>query len=283
MRMLLRCFLASLLLFLAACNSGSAPSEPKTEPSGYRIYVTNETSGDMSVIDSTTHEVVSTVPLGKRPRGIHPSPDGHRIYVALSGSPPAPPGVDEDSLPPPDRSADGIGVVDIHQLKLDRLVRSGTDPEEFGVSNDGKLVFVSNEDAGEVSIVDINAGKVVSALPVGEEPEGVTVSPDGKHVYVTSENTGTVAVIDAEAHKLLKTIKVGRRPRSVAFLRDSSRAYVTNENDGTVTVPDAVKQEVISTIKLGEQGVIRPMSAVVSADGSKLYVSTGRGKMVFTV
>ena len=32
------------------------------------------------------------------------------LYVALSGSPIAPPGVDEDTLPPADKTADGIGV-----------------------------------------------------------------------------------------------------------------------------------------------------------------------------
>ena len=62
--------LAAVIVFLAGC--AKQPDKPK----GYRIYVTNERSGDLSVIDSTTHEVVSTVPLGKRPRGIHASPDG---------------------------------------------------------------------------------------------------------------------------------------------------------------------------------------------------------------
>ena len=93
------------------------------------MYITNETSGDLSVIDATTNTVVATVPLGKRPRGISVSPDGQTLYVALSGSPAAPPGVDESKLPPPDRTADGVGVVDIRQLKLVKVLPSGTDPE----------------------------------------------------------------------------------------------------------------------------------------------------------
>src|ERR1035437_2782791 len=60
------------------------------KPPGYRVYITNETSGDLTVIDSTTMDVVATIALGKRPRGIHASPDGKTIYVALSGSPFAP-------------------------------------------------------------------------------------------------------------------------------------------------------------------------------------------------
>src|SRR3990167_8555217 len=97
------------------------------QPSTYRIYVTNEASGDLSVIDSGTHEVIETVPLGKRPRGIRASPDRLTIYVALSGSPFSPPWVDKSTLPPPDRSADGIGVFDIGQNKLLGVLESGPD------------------------------------------------------------------------------------------------------------------------------------------------------------
>ena len=101
-------------VWLTSCSK-PAPEAPKTsteaaKPRGaYRIYVTNEMSGDLTVIDSADFEVVGTYPLGKRPRGIHASPDGRTIYVALTGPPSAPPGVDESTLPPPDHTADGIG------------------------------------------------------------------------------------------------------------------------------------------------------------------------------
>ena len=96
----------------------SAGAQKSTVASHYMIYATNERSGDLSVIDSATFQVVSTVPLGKRPRGIHPSPDGRFLYIALSGSPIAGPGQDESKLPPPDRTADGIGVFRFQQAKI---------------------------------------------------------------------------------------------------------------------------------------------------------------------
>jgi DNA-binding beta-propeller fold protein YncE len=96
--------------------------------------------------------VVATVPLGKRPRGIRLSPDRTTLYVALSGSPFAPPGVDEKSLPPPDRSADGIGVVDVRAMKLVKTIPAGTDPEQLAVSKDGRRLFIANEDAATASV-----------------------------------------------------------------------------------------------------------------------------------
>src|SRR5580692_10663352 len=72
-----------LVLFTTAarCQSGQ----------NYDIYVSNERSDNVSVIDGVTRQVVATIPVGKRPRGIHLSPDGKTVYVAVSGTPPEPP------------------------------------------------------------------------------------------------------------------------------------------------------------------------------------------------
>jgi YVTN family beta-propeller protein len=126
---------ACLVAFCTGCST-TAPVQPAekkapTESFSPRIYVTNEVSGDMTVIDSGTYETIATVPLGKRPRGIRASPDRKTIYVALSGSPIAGPGVDERTLPPPDKSADGIGVFDVAQNNVVRIIKGGSDPENF--------------------------------------------------------------------------------------------------------------------------------------------------------
>ena len=286
---ILKCLpLAGFIAVLCiSCSSPRAVEKAETkapeESSAFRLYVTNEVSGDMTVIDSATYNVIATVPLGKRPRGIHASPDRKTIYVALSGSPIAGPDVDESTLPPPDKSADGIGVFDTTQNKVVRVIKGGSDPENFDLSKDGTQLFISNEDEAAVSVVDVASGAVVKSAKVGEQPEGVKVTPDGKYVYVTSEETGTIAVLDPVAGKILKTFKVGHRPRSVAFLADGSKAYINAENDGTVVLVDAVNYKVIQAIPLGKPGAIKPMAVLLSPDSTKLYVSTGRGHQVFTI
>ena len=81
--------------------------------------------------------------------------------MALSGSPMAPPGTDESKLPPPDRRADGIGVFDVKQGKLLRVIHGGSDPEQTAVTQDGRWLFVANEDAGQASVIEISDGRVV--------------------------------------------------------------------------------------------------------------------------
>jgi len=275
-------------MMLGACSQPAQETAPATvapaigTPAG-RLYVTNENSGDLSVVDTATRKVIATIPLGKRPRGIKVSPDGTLLYVALSGSPMAPPGTDERTLPPPDRAADGIGVVDIAQHKLLRIIRAGTDPEQTAITIDGRRLFVANEDAGQASVIDVSDGRVVATVPVGGEPEGVDLRPDGSVVYVTSEADNQVAVIDAATARLITTFKAGPRPRATGFLPDSSRAYSSAENGSAVIVVDAMAHTPIETIKLDGGDLVRPMGVVSSADGKQVFVSTGRGKSVVII
>src|SRR5437763_11632595 len=158
----------------------STCSRTPSAPAGPRLYVTNEMGGDVAVVDPASRAVVSRIPVGKRPRGIRPSPDGSTIYVALSGSPIGGPGMDESKLPPPDKRFDGIGVIDVRQGRLVRTLPGGSDPEQFAVTKDGKRLLISNEDAGTVTVIDTAAGTVVTTIKVGEEPEGVNLTPDDR-------------------------------------------------------------------------------------------------------
>jgi YVTN family beta-propeller protein len=278
---------------VAACGGPSAPpastgsSAPAEAPSAAHIYVSDETGGNVVVVDPDTGRVVEKIAVGKRPRGIRLSADGRQVYVALSGSPIGGPGVDESKLPPADRSADGIGVVDLASRTLVRKFKSGQDPESFAVSPDGKTLFVSNEDASEMSVLDLASGNVTNHVKVGEEPEGVTVRPDGREVYVTSEGDNAVFAIDTTSFAVVAKFETAARPRAVVFTPDGTTAFVTNENGGAITVIDATKHAVTSTIKLtapaGATVPPRPMGAELSKHDSELSVSYGRAKSVIVI
>src|SRR6185369_13121397 len=62
----------------AAAAATSPPAAPPKMPD-VGIYVTNETSGNLTVIDAATLTPVTTIALGKRPRGIAASADGSRL------------------------------------------------------------------------------------------------------------------------------------------------------------------------------------------------------------
>jgi len=245
-----------------------------------RIYVSSENTGEVAAIDPDSGQVLNRIPVGKRPRGIKLSPDGKLVYVALSGSPNAPPGVDESKLPPPDRTADGIGVVDLATGKLARTLHSGQDPEAFDLSPDGKTLYVSNEETAEITVLDAGQDKIIKKVPVGKEPEGVTVRPDGKVVYVACEGDSEVDAVDTKTLKVLSHMHTDARPRSMVFTRDGKTAFAAAERGGAVTILDGVAHKVLGSIKIPSAnesaGPARPMGTALTPDGKYVLVTTGR-------
>src|SRR5262249_20046845 len=163
----------------------------RAEPPSYLVFASNERSGDVTVLEGSTDEVVATFPVGKRPRGIHATPDGRRVFVTLSGSPRMAPGLDENRAPA-DKRADGLGVIDVSARRLIDRWHVGSDPEQFAISKDGKFAFIANEDDASTSIIDLDSGQLRGRIKVSEEPEGVGVNPATGEVYVTCEEKGEV-------------------------------------------------------------------------------------------
>src|SRR5512145_181030 len=82
------------------------------------VYVSNERSNDVTIIDAATDAVVATVKVGDRPRGIAAAPDGRQVYVAIS-------------------EEDIIAVLDTASRQVTGKLKAGSDPEAFAVSPDG--------------------------------------------------------------------------------------------------------------------------------------------------
>jgi len=265
----------------------------------YQVFVSNEKSEDVTVIDGADFTVAGTIPVGKRPRGIHGSPDGKTVYVALSGTPvKTPPQLDaggnptfskgnrkanddDDDNAGADKSADGIGVIDVARKKLTGKLNAGSDPEEFAVSKDGKRIYISNEDARTASVINIATAKVEHVVSVGQDPEGVATTLDGKQFYVTCEADGDIFVIDATAYSTVAKFNVGGRPRSVDFSPAGGLAFIPSESTGEVHVIDSVNDKVLNTFTLPAGS--RPMKVRVAANGKKLYVSNGRAGTISVV
>jgi YVTN family beta-propeller protein len=276
-------------VILGAC-SGSPPSSsgasapvPAAAPVP-RVYVSDETGGNVVAVDPVNRQVVQKVAVGKRPRGIRLSPDGTKLYVALSGSPIGGPGVDESKLPPGDRAADGIGVVDVASGTLVRKYQSGQDPETFDVSADGRMLYVSNEETSEMTALDLTSGAIAGHVKVGEEPEGVTVRPDQRLVYVACEGENKVFVVDREKLSVVARIDTPARPRAVAFTRDGSSGFISTENGGALVVFDPATNQVVRTHRFEKDPSNpippRPMGLAVTSDGQTLFVSLGRFKAI---
>jgi len=245
-----------------------------------RAYVSNEDGHSVTVIDTDKNTVVTTLPIGKRPRGIQLSHDGTQLYVALSGLPKCPPTVPDEECEKlgRDLKADGVALVDTRTLKIVKVFEAGSDPEQFDLASDGRL-YVANEDAATATVLDTKTGKILARVPVGKEPEGVRVSPDGKYTLVTNESDNSISIIDTKSLKEVKHVVVGKRPRDAAFTPDGKTAYISGEFDNSVyriRVPEGEPVERVLQLDANS----RPMSVKLDAKRNRLYASTGRGGKV---
>src|SRR5437870_1319072 len=95
MKTLFHSLLSGGLLCVSLCTASAV-----TQPGGLLVCVSNERGGTVTLIDGSSQQLVATVPVGKRPRGIHASPDGKTLFVAVSGTPiSGPPALDKNGNP----------------------------------------------------------------------------------------------------------------------------------------------------------------------------------------
>ena len=85
----------------------------------HEVYVTNEKDNTISVIDSKSLELVRTIKVGKRPRGITFSRDFKRFYVCASDD-------------------NAVQVYDTETGALLHDLPSGADPEQFALTHDAR-------------------------------------------------------------------------------------------------------------------------------------------------
>jgi YVTN family beta-propeller protein len=124
--------LAAAIALLLACSAQAG-----------RLYVTNERDGTLQVIDTATDRVIATARIADRPRGVALSPDGKRVYLAVSWW---------RNGKQPRTNKERILALDAQTLKAVREYAAGTDPECVAVSPDGKRLYLSNED-GEMLVL----------------------------------------------------------------------------------------------------------------------------------
>jgi len=156
-------------------------------------YVANNGSHEVSVIDTATNTVVTTVPVDGAPIRLAVTPDGKRAYIAI-------------------RTPDNTGTVSVLDAATNTLVATETVTDFFiagvAITPDGKQAYVANSgNANAVTVLDTATNTVLAEIPQRESID-LAFAPDGKHAYVTDFDG--VSVIDTIAQKVQTTIPTAK-------------------------------------------------------------------------
>lgn len=304
---------------LAASGAGNIPSftavnngnstliatiKARPVPPGF-AYIANFADGTISVINTVTNSVESSVTVGAHPNGVSVSPDGGTVYVANEGAGSV--SVISTStntvlyaislgvfvypfslLTSPDgkhvyvanQGTDNVSVINTVQANQEATIPlSGLYPYGMCISPDGGTLYVSNVFSNNVSVINTATNAVATTIQVGKGPEGIAINKDGSRIYVANSNEGTVSVINTGTGVVVNTIQVGTGPNGVAISPDGNTIYVTNSNSNSVSIINTSTNTVTNTVTVGAT----PKGISVSPDGSSVYAVNYNGSSVSVI
>ena len=280
---------------------GRGPIQVTISQDGGAAYISNYWSNTVSVLDTSTNEVVATVPVGNRPFESALTPDGGKLYV---------PNIYSMSLDPLKYI---VSVVDTASNEVLSSIQVGKNPYSTGATQDGRVLVAEygNNSLGVIDTVSdtrlmgiaTSAGPIdvtmapdrprvyVSALPANRSnwidtstlarerdvgvaaPRGADTNPDGSRLFITEFNDSRVGVFDTDSGARTATIGedqgLGTRPIDVAVTPDGLTAYVANLGSNTVSVIDTGTSTVTNTIPVQ----VSPYGLAISPDGLSTYVT----------
>ncbi|MGF6573439.1 40-residue YVTN family beta-propeller repeat-containing protein [Paraburkholderia fungorum] len=259
---------------------------------GSRLLLANKNTGDLSVIDTATGQVVKRVKIGKNPEyvrvhngyvyvtyepGEEGGPPTAKAGAKTDGRPGGKPGADDDDNKLPAE----IAIVDMKTWRVVRSVTSGHETEGIEFSRDGQTMLVTNEGDDTVSVYHARTGAPVKTvkLAAGGRPRGIRLSPDGKYYVVTLESLSKFVVIDAHTFDVVKTVDTKLGPYGVAFGPNGQRLFVAASRDKAVQVFDGHSFDHLADVPVGQ----RCWHFSFTPDGSKLLVACGRSDAVYVL
>ena len=166
--------------------------------SATQIFTANIGSDSVTIIDrANSSETV--VPVGKGPEGIDLSPDGKEIWTAHSRD-------------------GGVSIIDIAAKKVVQTFNVQTKrSNRLKFTPDGKLVLITDLDAGELVVLDAVGRKEIKRIKLGRGVEGILIVPDGSRAYVAVATENNVAIVDLKTLEVAGRISTGNGPDGMAW------------------------------------------------------------------
>lgn len=273
-----------------------------------RVYVANQASASVSVIDAGSGEVVATIDMTRygfdgnsRPHHTAVDPDGAHWYVSLIGgghvlrfdadnelvgrTPFETPGLlasDPASgrlyvgrsmmaVNPPQR----IGVIDPEDMTIEELDVFFPRPHALALDPQTERVFTASLVENRFAVLGEGSGELDLVNVEGPPHTFVqfALSPDGRHLVATAQLTGKLLVFDAADPNggLVAEVDVGTQPWHPVFSPQGDRVYFGAKDDDAVVVVETAGWTVVERITA--PGIVEPHGSAVTADGRYLFVS----------
>lgn len=185
---------------------GSVPKVVKVSPDNKLILVSNWCSYTVSVISVESGKTITSVKIGRYPRGIAITGDSKYAYVAE------------------------MGGAHIHKINLadftQELIPVGPNPRAVVLSPDERKMYVTMNASGKVQAWDLISKKTIKSVKTGQAARSLDISSDGSALFVVNFDSDTVSKVRTSDMKILQTIKVCNEPIGVTYDSSTNRTWV---------------------------------------------------------
>ncbi len=221
-------------------------------------YVANEVTGTVSVIDTRTNAITTTIGLGSDP--------------AIPGT------------PQPD------GPFNAETQHHNPFYNGHVGTHGLWLTPEGSVLLVANRISATIVAIDTATNTVLGYAPVGREPHLATVRPGGKEAWVAVRGEGYIDVLKLDREDLFKpgsrrtdrmksiaTIETVRGPSMIAFTSDGRFAFVCAGKQNRVDKIDAEIRKVVSSQTV--PAAFSPFCLVTPDDQEVYIVHKGAQKL----
>lgn len=279
---------------------------------GYRVYVCNQNSDMISVIDGDA-KVVSAIIDVQQPSLVPATPhmvkvqDGF-LYATLIGA-----GkflkinTSDYSLAGEVSGITKAGMIILHPNGTKAFVsRSSTSdpifqsiyaidisnmtvieeiniaapgvPHGMALTPDGSKLYVANLSLSRISIVDGNTNEYGNyddiVLTGGTEPMQTMISQDGNFLYVSARGTAKLLVFDTNTDTLITEVSVDMMPMQIAVTSDGNKIYVGSMMMNTVNVIEKNGNTWTNVKQISHPGLRMLHGCDITSDDRYVYVSS---------
>ncbi|HEY3154762.1 MAG TPA: YncE family protein, partial [Candidatus Binatia bacterium] len=168
-----------LLIIFGFAFSSSALAAPRS------LFVPAKNSDEVAVINTSTNQVVTQIPVGASPIRIAITPDRRKAFIS-------------------DLLSESISVLDTVTLTNIATIPVYNVPGESTITPDGRRLFVLHQaplssgdpDHSPVAVIDTATNLVITTVLIpGKGAKDILFTLDGRFAYVANNTIGEVDVI----------------------------------------------------------------------------------------
>ncbi len=187
------------------------------DPDNKELYVPNFGSTTISIINTQTQQVITTIPAGGNGTNIAVYVGNNHVYVTNNYS-------------------NTVSVIDTSTNTVIATIPVGKQPNGIAYDPIHGQAYVANNVDGTVSVINTKTQQVIATITVLGGAQKVAYNPYNGEIYVTNQGSNTVSVIDTTSNTIIATIPVGLTPDNLATDPNNGQVFVANTGDNTISI-----------------------------------------------